>query len=193
MLIPNDFAQINWKFTGAAAPTGAEVTLGVSRELFAGGALEAANLAAGEWVDEILPQQSTAITLASVLVKFGPNTTGQSAELAVGSIGGDGGVADPPNIALLVRKVTGVGGRSGRGRMFVPGWAGTAFDSSGDFNPARIGPLNLKFEALRAGLVALGLVPVLLHSAGSPIAAPMPITALQVAPRGATQRRRLRR
>ncbi len=193
MLIPIDFGQANMIFTGQAAPTGAEVTVGFSHDLFAGTASEAAVQFKNKWVLRIIGNQASSITLARVDVKFGPNDLGPQGSAPAGVNGGDTNSADPPNIALLVKKSTGVGGRSGRGRMFVPGMTSTLFDSSGNVAADRISTLDLAFENFRTDMATLGLPLHLLHGPASPVSVPYPIVNLSIDARGATQRRRLRR
>lgn len=96
----------------------------------------------------------------------------------------------PQNCAVLIRKQTALGGRPGRGRMFLPPFA------CDEGNVAPNGMLDPDFRSdtqdnIDAWMGALS--PVLLHDSltpGSP--APTPITSFVVDTRIATQRRRLR-
>lgn len=193
MLIPVDYAQVNWRFAGAAAPTGAEVTLGLNIELFAGTPQEAAEICVNGWEATFLLSQVEEITLTEAVVKFGPNDVGPQGAWPSGNTGDISGLAEVPSAAILVKKETGIGGRQGQGRMFVPGVPGSTFDSSGLMSPGDLSGLQVAAEALLTFIGLEGLVPVLLHSEDSPIAAPFPITAVTVQARAATQRRRLRR
>ena len=190
--IPDGFAQINWKFTGTSVPNGAEVTMGVAIGTFTGTPEDAADAAGVVWNDEILPGQSNTITLSSVLCKFGPTATGPSGEVAFGVAGGQSQVPEAPQVAALVQKRTGLGGRAGRGRMFVPGLGENLVLAGGIFSPTVIASYQAAYDALLAGLATADLIPVVLHGAGSPLSTPTVITSLQLMPLVATQRRRLR-
>lgn len=97
----------------------------------------------------------------------------------------------PQNCAYLIKKITGVGGRRNRGRMYVPGVPENVVDAAGNLLAAEIdaiqGMLGTWFTALQA-ITALG-DPVILHNNSS---TPTPITSFQCDPRIATQRRRMR-
>lgn len=194
MEIPADYAQANLKFTGSAAPTGAEITLGLNVELFAGDPADAAAEIGVAWGSSGMPgAQSHHIILSSILVKFGPNSTGPSAEIPVSHAGTQTSDAPGPAVALLVRKTTGFGGRTGRGRFYIPAPPENAIDSAGfltgGFHAARLAELSDFYDKL----VIEGLVPSLLHGPDSPVSAPMLITDLVLDTKVATQRRRLRR
>jgi hypothetical protein len=193
MIIPVPFAQVNWRFRGLAAPHGAEVTLGLNVDIFPGTPADACVECRDAWVARIRPLQCNQIELEEVLVKFGPNSVGPSAVLGSSLAGSTASDTDPPHTALLVQKVTGVGGRAGRGRFYWPGFRTTLFDSSGLGDPAQIGALQTAFNGFHTDLVTAGLVPTLLHGPSSPITTPIPITSFQVSGTAATQRRRLRR
>lgn len=191
--IPTDYAQATLGFTGVAVPTGAACTIGLNIELFAGTPAAAAE----QVMIAFNPCMGTYITnkvsLTSVLVKFGPTNMGPSGTF-VGNIPGLGNLDPaPPNTALLVRKLTGFGGRQGTGRFYWPGIADTQIDDGGNLGPATVADLQADFNSAHGYLVANALVPVLLHGADEPIQAPMPITSFAVQSRVATQRRRLRR
>lgn len=107
-----------------------------------------------------------------------------------GSDTGTGSSAtDPPSSCVLVTKQTALGGRKGRGRMFLP-----ASPSAESFDNGR---LNSTYQALVYGEVSgsmaniatmLGGEPFLLHSAVTP--SPTAITGWSVSARLAVQRRR---
>lgn len=193
MLIPDGCAQINWRFTGDAAPTGAEVTLGVAVDTFTGSVADAAASAHSAWSLTALVIQSESITLDSTLVKFGPNATGPSAVYAVPFDGSADPQADVPNTSVLVRKVTAFGGRTGSGRMFVPGYGEGLWEPNGTMTLLNLSGIQDSFDDLWTALTADNLVPVLLHGEDSPVTTPLPITSFQVQQLAATQRRRLRR
>lgn len=109
----------------------------------------------------------------------------------------NGSVTDscvPSNCALLVQKNTALGGRRYRGRFFAPPsfLNEGAVDQSGNIVPANVTALQAQWEAVRSGMVADQMEPVLFHQ-GASAPAPTPITSFTVQAQIATQRRRMRR
>jgi len=189
MPIPSGFGQVNYRFSGAGAPSGAEVTFGFTvpggdDPTTAGGDLITA------WNATDMPDlYSLSLTFEEVLVKFGPDATGPSAVTPAGGAGGLG-AAGGPQQAYLVHKHTALGGRQGRGRFYIPGVAEADVDPSGTILAARITAATTILEDFRA-LVALGgRELVLLHRDGS---TPTAITSMTMDAKVATQRRRNRR
>jgi hypothetical protein len=193
VFIPVGWGQVNWKFAGVGAPTGAQVTLGFNHENFTD-PIEACAVALQQaWVTAMLPRQSTQINLQGTLVKWGPNDTGPQAEVGSGATGGGSGQSETPQTAALVQKVTGVGGRQGRGRMYVPGIPETNFASDGSMSSGNQALWQTALNSLVTAMNAADLPPALLHSPAGPIVAPFPITGLLIQGKAATQRRRIRR
>lgn len=193
MLIPNGFAQANFRFTGQNVPEGAEVTLGLDMTGFAGTPTDAAEALRDAWENEMLSQQTAQITLSEVLVKFGPNATGPSGTAASGQNGTAVGDSEAPQVAALISKQTAFGGRAGRGRMYLPGLHGDSFDAGGIMSSGNVAGLQTAINSFAAAVALTVGDPVLLHGADSPLGAPTPITAFVVSNKAATQRRRLRR
>ena len=193
VLIPDNYAQVNYKFTGVAVPLGAQVTLGVALANPAAGPDDVATTAAAGWTSSIRNEQVSEITLASVLVKFGPNDLGPSTEQPVGLAGTAAAGSAAPNTAVLVRKVTALGGHAGRGRMFIPGILETQVGSNGFITPSALTGWQDELDNFFTFMEASDLPPVVLHSEGSPLSTPTEIVQLIVDPRVATQRRRLRK
>ena len=194
MIIPPEYAQANIKFTGTGAPSGAEITLGLNRELYASNAAGAAyDVLIAFQAAAIRARLANSVTIAKCLVKFGPNNTGPAAEHSSPLAGTNGGAGTSPGVAFLARKNTGFGGRTGRGRLYIPGVPEGEVDTSGNIGGAIVTSWNTALEAFRTTLISLGLVPTLLHAAGSPIQVPMPITSFTMDGTVATQRRRQRR
>lgn len=100
-----------------------------------------------------------------------------------------------PNTAVLVRKNTGVGGRSQRGRMYIPGYRAESVFSYGVIDPTNVLSLQGAITDVFENFVGLGApwgVPVLLHTTDAPDTTPTELVSLTVEARLATQRRRLR-
>jgi hypothetical protein len=119
--------------------------------------------------------------------------TGPSALVSsnIQGTGGSNGISS--NVSYLVRKVTALGGRAGRGRMYLPGPTEADVNEAGAILGARVTSLQAALNDFLTQMVADGDGPVLLHGVGSPISTPTPITSFSLDTRAATQRRRLRR
>ena len=192
MIIPTGFAQANFKFTGTALPYGAEVTLGLLLEGSTTPALLSEDLGV-LWESTFLQEQVSYVNIGSVLVKYGPNETGPSAEVANGGVGELVSSALTPNVSMLVHKATALGGRSGRGRFYVPGVREADVADDGTVSSTALAQWQTAANAFATGLAALDVAGVVLHSADAPIDLPTLITSYEVQGRVATQRRRLRR
>lgn len=193
MLIPNGWAQANLIYTGAGLPTGAQVTFGLNVETYPGSPTDLANDIATEWANVMDAQWSSQVAVTGVKVKFGPTATGDSGEVLVNIPGTGSTTAVPSNTSLLVTKVTGVGGRQGRGRMYLPGLVEASVDSAGVVTPANLAIIQGKLSTFRTAMNSAGAPLALLHGEDAPIVAPYLVTGLVANTRVATQRRRLRR
>jgi hypothetical protein len=194
MIIPETFAQVNLRFTGGAVPLGAEMTFGVSHVGHGGTPAQVAGDIGADWITSNMnDQQVNDVTLSTILVKFGPNDSGNFAEVAVGAQGTDSDPGITPNTSVLIKKETNFGGRQGRGRMYMPGLPEHLVGDGGVLEPAYITSTQAACDAFFAALVADDLVPVLLHSEDSPPQLPYTITEFVVDNTAATQRRRMRR
>lgn len=102
------------------------------------------------------------------------------------------GNALPQNCAYLFKKLTGIGGRTGKGRFFLPGVPEAEVDAAGNVQTGSVTAFGLaSIDYLNDMSAILGVNScVLLHSDGATI--PNPITAITLDSKLATQRRRLR-
>ena len=196
MIIPDAVhGQANFRFTGPAAPTGAEVTCGFAIEV--GGPIlpvDIANAFITEWNTTIRTVQHSNVTLDSVYVKTGPNATGSDGAKPAGLNGAIGGDCAPANLAILVRKVTATGGKRGRGRMYWPGVPEAYIDSAGVLGAGVLAAWQTQASAFLAAMDGWNLPLCLLHSPGISIPpAPTDIVALTVQGTAGTQRQRMRR
>lgn len=194
MTIPIDFAQVNLLFDGEGLPTGAQMTFGVDVSAFSGepdaaGAQVNAEVAAAD----IMGNVTDFITYRGCLVKYGPDATGPSALVSDEIVGALESQAAPPNVSALIRKLTAAGGRSGRGRCYLPGIAEGDIFASGALGESRRDGISTAFNAFRTAMATADLPLVVLHQAGAPLTTPTPITFLICDTNVATQRRRLRR
>lgn len=118
-------------------------------------------------------------------------------ESSVASVAGTTvGNAPANNLAILVQKFTGLGGRRHRGRMFFPPGIETQVSPAGILNSAALTAWGTALPELLPGggvHTAFGFLgdAQLLHETGSQT--PTTITSLAVSTKCATQRRRMRR
>lgn len=98
----------------------------------------------------------------------------------------------PVNCAVLLTKRTARAGRKGRGRMYLPPFQSieTGVDAAGFIAPADITALTTRWASFRTALIAVDLLPVLLHA--DELDTPNLITSWAIEGQIATQRRRLR-
>ena len=169
-----------------ATLNGNEITATAPTPVAAGNAFLTAWLAAD--MDSL---HANTTILSGVLVKFGPNVSGPSAVVPGNIPGGAGGAQAPPNLATLVRKNTGQGGRRGSGRMFIPGLAEGSVDVAGNQSGAILTAAQVDLDAFVSQCTTLG-VPLALLS-GDGLGPPLIISSLTVQSVAATQRRRMRR
>jgi len=192
MLIPEGYAQVNFIFSGFGVPQGAEVTFGLGLGETDDNPAEVAEAMHGVWTDTFLTVMTNAITFDETRVKFGPNDIGPFASFS----GGDNGALTPngstPQVAILITKQTASGGRSGRGRMYVPGVTESDTDADGALQGPYLSAWQDAADDFLTNTVVAGYSPELLHGEDSPAPFPYPITSLSVSGTVATQRRRLR-
>lgn len=189
MTIPDGFGQASFGFSGGPVPTGAIATLGF-QNVADGSASDIAGGMADVFGEEIVPLLTDSITFESVLVKLGPDETGPSATVAVSVDGELTGGAATPNVAYLVHKNTNLGGRRGRGRMFIPGVTEETVDGAGNLTSGTVSSWNTALATLLVTLATNDLPAYLLHDGPTP---PTAVQTLTIDGRVATQRRRLRR
>lgn len=192
-VIPATYGQVNFLWGGTSLPTGAETTWGFSNNA-AGSATAAAQFFHEAWsAAAVMAQLSAGVRVSGVLVKLGPNATGASVQIGLDL---PGGLAQNPvaaNTSILIRKLTALGGRAGRGRSFMPGLSELDTNDANEIAGSRVEGLNDALEDFRDRCDAGGYTLVILHNPGAPLTTPTEVTQLAVDSIPATQRRRLRR
>lgn len=124
-------------------------------------------------------------------LKVGPNATGATFENATILAGAETGASVPPQVAGLVRKSTGLGGRANRGRFYMPHLSQSVVDARGTIGSVALGDYNTVLATWLSGLEGEGINVFILHS--DPGASdPTEVTAVSMQPLVATQRRRVR-
>jgi hypothetical protein len=187
-VIPVGFGQASYHFIGGAAPTGAWVTFGFFHGLSLISTQEIADQMYAN-ISPVVTGLSGSLALADVLVKTGPNDTGPSA-IADGETVGGTGASFPPNAAILVHKLTELGGRKGRGRAYFPGVGESLADNAGLLTTTYRNAFQANMETFLANCDADNLPLVLLHNDSTE---PTELTGFNTDQKLATQRRRLRR
>lgn len=208
MTIPLNFLQATINFEGLNVPQGAAVVFGCARNIELT-ASEHADIIQDAFADAFAPEISTSVTITTCDVKFGPDATGASGTSSVvPRQGAQSAACLAPNTAFLLTKVTGTGGRRGRGRMFLPGVTDTLADNGGVVLPAVVTQLGVRGTQLLTALDVAGMPMVVLHEPSTiwvlvngqprriPTSDPLPepdqVTSLVCNTRVGTQRRRLR-
>jgi hypothetical protein len=208
MTIPEGFAQVTHTFSGVALPHGAAVVYGVENvaEDTAG---EIAVGTKAQFGINIMPRVFGQVSLVNTNVKLGPDDTGPSADEGGEPIaGGTAGAGAVPSAAYLITKATALGGRRGKGRMFVPGVEESVVDAQGVVAAGFAVTFSGNLANWLEDLASNGWPLVLLHDPATewvlvdgqprrvPVAGPVPdpttVTSLSLSGTVATQRRRLR-
>lgn len=192
MIIPVGFSQVNLRYTGLNLPTGGEVTFGIQNiNNLAPAAV--GNLVVTSYTTAGMPALfSSDATLTSVLVKNGPNATGPFGSVSATVNGTDGADPNPPQVAMLVKKFTTQGGRTGIGRSYWPNVSANKILDSGALDAAYQATAQTACNAFITQLDANDIPMVLLH-ADSGSGVPLNVIGYVVQSQGATQRRRNRR
>lgn len=193
MVIPIGYAQVNYHLSGNNLPLEAQTTIGVDISGWGGSLQALTDELYDMFVDTILTELNTSTVLDLARVKFGPDATGPTFEHAGSNQGLETGSAASSAVSFLVRKATTFGGRAGRGRMYIPGVTEAVIGGDGAVDPAFLNVLQADLNTYHARFATNGLIPVLLHGAGSPLTTPSPIDNLTLDSTVATQRRRQRR
>ena len=150
-------------------------------------------------------------TLLGTTMYVGPSPPGAEVfestnSAAVGTVAGK---TAPPNVAMLVTKLTSLAGRRMRGRMFIPAVPDAAIAENGTLGGGTIAAWQPKVDDFYDGVNAIvGVAMVLLHGPATewvlvggqprrvPVVGAFPgptlVSALRLENKVATQRRRLR-
>lgn len=187
----SNYVRITVFWGGGSIPHGAACVQCV--EDLAGDPLADINTAFQSAFEPVVEQLTTVTNAASVLVKRGPDETGPSALFSWGHGGLEGSAAVPPNTSVLVSKQTAVGGRRGRGRMFLPGIREDRVDVTGLLDPTNVGNINNALDSFMSDMTTAGYPLMLEHGDDPSPLAPTELVAMECQSTVATQRRRLRR
>lgn len=190
MIIPEGYSQVNLVFVGDNLPTGAQVTFGISNENDQTPAQVGADVITALVSSQVMDLFGDDEAITSIHVKNGPNDTGPFADVPTNLPGALTTNIVTPNVAILVKKVTQLGGRKGAGRFFWPGTTESSVGSDGTVDGGSLTSLETAFGTFLEDLTTNVIPMVLLHNDST---TPSLVTSLAPAAIAATQRRRMRR
>lgn len=192
MLIPEGYLQANLMFSGNGLSGGAQVTWGFKNELEDKTPAVVAAIIQSSWDEHCMSMFTNNLVFDGAFVKFGPNATGPDGFSPSGNVGTDAGTSVPPQVAILVKKLTDSGGRANRGRAYLPPVRATHIDGDGNVDSDFAAGVVSNLNDWQTDIFAEDLTPVLLHGESSPVVTPTPLTHLVCELRVATQRGRVR-
>lgn len=191
LVIPPGFGSAAFIFTGPVGTEPYVTTLGVDLSAAGGDFVGAANTIKSSFKSALDNFWSKELVLDRVTLAVGQDGPGGSVDSSTSPYSSTRAGNNPPTaMSAIARKVTNELGRSGRGRMFLPGFLNeAAVDESGRIDSGSIAAIGNGMNDFLALLTdpepSTWMVPtpaVLLHGPSIPPKAPSPITAFQIAP-----------
>lgn len=184
LIIPPGFGSAAFVFTSTTGTPPIVTTIGVDLSDVTIGMVGAANAMMAAYVEHLIPETDNSLTLDHVTLTVGQDGPGGSVDSSNAPVVGTrGGTGPPVSMATIVRKVTNVLGRRGRGRMFVPGLLTTTqVDENGIISAVRRDEIDAVLTAWATEFSqtpTTAMPPVLLHSSAP--ADPTPIVDLTTA------------
>lgn len=201
LVIPVGYGQASIEFLSDYDPDPWYTTFGVDLSETGGDYEGAATSCAQSFETAFQSLLSNEVVITACELRVGQDASGPLlVRVNRGNRGASTGDKLPQNCALLLRKNTARAGRTGRGRMYLPGiLQENKVSQTGIIDPTEVATLEDAADDFRAFLAVGGLgidypTPmVLLHNALVPGGTdPDPVTSLVPDNRIATQRRRLR-
>ncbi len=197
LYLPPGFYQWSLRFTGLALPTGAAVT-GCGVRTATPTPTSMAETMFGSVVANFLPLMSNLVTLSEVYIRLGSSDgTGESHTRFSASTGASTAGACSPGVAVLGRLSSGLGGRRGRGRLYLPGLTEPQVDHAGILLPTFVSAWSTALADWRTNHIAAGIPIAIGHRYADafigPKLPPTEITAASADSRVASQRKRQRR
>lgn len=202
LVIPPGYGQASIVWTGPLGTAPYVTTIGISLAGSEGDYVGAANLVFDAYYAAFGSTTNDALTLSRVTLLVGEAEGNGSVDSTnAPAQGGNGSSMAPIAMAPILRKQTSGLGRSGRGRMFLPGAVGeTDVDDNGQLSSgflSGLGTAAVQFLTdLQTGEVGAATyapaTPFLLHSSDSPDQTPNAIQNLVAVPTVGWIRKRLR-
>lgn len=181
LVIPEGFASAAFVFTGAAGTQPFVTTLGLNIGSETTSFVDVANAVKAAYVSSLGPVTWNGLVLDRVTLSVGSSGPGGSVDSDTAPDAMGASMSAPMTLALaaIARKSTDRLGRSGRGRMFLPGVLNEVdVDPDGSITTARRATLNAALDDFLDDLTTALVEPVLLHSTGVTVFTPTPITGL---------------
>ena len=137
------------------------------------------------WQSAYAPSIDTQVTILPASIKLGDGSTTPFEAVSASAVvnGGDASLKMPPNVALLIRKNSGLGGRRNHGRTYVPfilQQAGVL--ENGNLGPGIVAGFDLVNAAFLSQLVTDGNPMVIAHKTFNVPLPPHFVTALHTGP-----------
>lgn len=196
MTVPPGYAEISVQFKHTLLSRPAFITFGVDPTSTDPTTVAQACGSAVRLAGSLGTRVDSTVTIGPTTARLGTDGSGTLVGVdTVTSNGGLSGSSAPPNVALLVHKRSGRGGRRGRGRLFIP-WAVASGDPDerGTIIGTSITAWNTALQIFLVDLTTRNCPMVILHEPGRTVApAPDIVTGLVADNLVATQRRRLGR
>lgn len=200
-IIPPGFAEVSMNITRGGDPDPYSITFGIEIDEAPYTPSHLANLVTAfhAEVDQLMWDSER---FSSAVARVGQDGEDPLVvEVALDLDGADGAQRLPPNCAVLVKKLTTLGGRRGRGRFYWPSIDEDSVNSVGLLASGTVTAYQNAFDAAFTAMVDTSpdtnvSQVVLLHSQEVPGPAapvPTPLTGFLVDPLLSTQRRRLRK
>lgn len=207
--IPAGFGQVTFDMACPGQSGNINIVIGFE-DVLASGAVSCGTTIGGVFQDTFVEQMfAIPVTYLGLHIEMGVRPGGAIADIGPDAakplIGTQGANMLPVNNALLIRKLSGLGGRANKGRMFVPGVSEAIVGNDGIVDGTSLAQYQTDiitwFDAMTAADVPL----VLLHTQAQTSApgvlpktyaanapAPTDVITMQVSNKMATQRTRLR-
>jgi hypothetical protein len=110
------------------------------------------------WKNRIMPAINPAVKLIEVTARDLSSQEGDAVVLPATNVqGGDPGNVEPAQLTLVAKKITALGGRSRRGRLYLSGLPELAVDGIlGNVNSDYLANTQVKFDGFLADIQAIG-------------------------------------
>ena len=197
LVIPEGFGNATFEFTCSEALGTFSTSIGfIPDGLFVGTEQDMCDAIADAFTATGRPFHADAILVhwscarLNCVVTTGGEPVLATTELGIGGTSAHDGLV--VNASMLVKKLTSLGGRKGRGRMYLPPafFGEEQTDMGGLIDPTTRSNIQGFYDSARASLGSAEIIPKLLHSDST---TPTTINSFSVESRIATQRRRLHR
>jgi hypothetical protein len=189
--IPDTFALISVPLSPNFMTRGAFVTFGVANQAALATPPEIAEAVWDPWNDNFGSRIDTDVLMGPIHVQQGTGSGVNSGDGTSSAAGTSALDACPPQVAILIQKFTGLGGRANRGRMYLPfAMDQTGVSQGGQIDPTVVTATTDAMNGLIADLAAADLPMVILHAGAGLPAEVISGTAESLV---ATQRRRVGR